>query len=81
MKVSRKKVEAQVKRAVKAGRSAAHRLMVAGDETLTKLGDAARRRTKARKSKSVLKQVGKAVLVTGAVVAAGTVARRRLKAH
>jgi hypothetical protein len=78
-KVSRKKVEAQVKQAVKAGRAAAERLMRAGDETLTKLGDAARRRSRARKTKSVLKGVGKAVLLTGVVVAAGTAARRRLR--
>lgn len=83
MRVSRKKVEAGIKMAAAAvtvaGKKAAHKLALLGDDTLVKAGDAARRRKRARTTKSVLKGVGKVALVTGAVVAGRAALRSRKK--
>lgn len=83
MATKRKKVEAGIKMAAAAvtlaSKKAARKLALAGDDTLVKLGDAARRRRRARTSKSVLKTVGTVALVTGAVVAGRAVLKRRAK--
>jgi hypothetical protein len=81
MAIRRKQVEAGIKTAVAAvkvaGKKAARQLALAGDETLVKMGDAAKRRRRARTTKSVLKTVGKAALVTGAVVAGRAAIKRK----
>jgi len=83
MRVNRKKVEAGIKMAAAAvtvaGKKAARKLALVGDETLVKAGDAARRRQRARATKSVLKGVGKVALITGAVVAGRAALKRRAK--
>lgn len=83
MRVSRKKVEAGIKMAAAAvtvaGKKAAHKLALLGDDTLVKAGDAARRRKRARTTKAVLKGVGKVALVTGAVVAGRAALKSRKK--
>src|SRR5687767_1702087 len=80
MRIKRKKIEAGLKTAAAAaavaGRKAASKLALVGDETLVKLGDAARRRRRARTTKAVLKGVGKAALVTGVVVAGRAALKR-----
>ena len=81
MRINRKKVEAGLKVAAvtarTAGRKAASQLAIAGDEALRRLGEGAKKRQRARQNKSTLKKLGKVALVTGAVVAVRTVARRR----
>ena len=83
MTVTRKKVEAGIKRAAAAatvaGKRAASKLALLGDETLVKAGEAARRRQRARTGKAILKNVGKVALVTGAVVAGRAALKRRSK--
>ncbi len=83
MPIKRKKVEAGIKMAAAAvtvaGKKAARKLALAGDDTLVKLGNAARRRQRARTTKSVLKSVGKLALVAGAVVAGRAALKRRAK--
>jgi len=83
MRVNRKKVEAGIKMAAAAvtvaGKKAAHKLALLGDDTLVKAGEAARRRKRARTTKAVLKGVGKVALVTGAVVAGRAALKRRGK--
>jgi len=83
MPVTRKKVEAGIKVAAAAvtvaGKKAARKLALMGDDTLVKVGDAARRRQRARTTKSVLKGVGKVALVTGVVVAGRAAMKRRKK--
>ena len=83
MTVTRKEVEAGIKRAAAAmtvaGKKAARKLALLGDDTLVKAGDAARRRKRARAGKAVLKNVGKVALVTGAVVAGRALVKRRAK--
>lgn len=83
MRIKRKKIEAGLKTAAAAaavaGRKAASKLALVGDETLVKLGDAARRRRRARTTKAVLKGVGKAALVTGVVVAGRAALKNRGK--
>jgi hypothetical protein len=84
MRTRRKKVEdgirmaaAAVKEAGTRATQAARKLAVVGDDALVKLGDAARRRKRARAGKSVLKTVGTAALVTGVVVAGRTAMKKR----
>ena len=83
MKVTRKKVEAGIRMATAAvavaGKKTARKLALAGDESLVKLGQAARRRQRARTAKAVLKGVGKAALVTGVVVAGRAALKGRKK--
>ena len=83
MRIKRKNLEAGLKTAAAAvtvaGRKAASKLALVGDETLVKMGDAARRRRRARTTKAVLKGVGKAALVTGVVVAGRAAIRKRAK--
>jgi hypothetical protein len=81
MPTKRKKVEAGIKMAAAvvtlAGKKVARKLALAGDDTLVKLGNAARRRQRARTTESVLKSVAKVALVTGAVVAGRAALKRR----
>ena len=81
MKTRRKKIEAGLRSAAEAataaGKRAAQKLALAGDDALVQLGDAARRRKRARAGKSLLKTVGKAALVTGVVVAGRAVVKKR----
>jgi len=83
MTVTRKKVEAEIRKAAAAltvaGKKTARKLALMGDDSLVKLGQAARRRKRARTTKSVLKNVGKVALVTGAVVAGRAALKRRSK--
>ena len=51
------------------GIKAAKKAVVATEDMLVKLGDAAKKRQRARKTKSALKTAGKAVLLLGAGVA------------
>jgi hypothetical protein len=84
MRTRRKTVEEGIRTAAtavkvagnKAAR-AARKLAVVGDDALVKLGDAARRRKRARAGKSVLKTVGTAALVTGVVVAGRAAMKKR----
>ena len=84
MTTGRKKVEAGLKKArvaaavaTVAGKKAARKLALAGDDALVRLGEAARRRQRARQGKAMLKSVGKAALVTGVVVATRAVMKKR----
>jgi hypothetical protein len=83
MTVTRKKVEAGIKMAAAAvtvaGKKTARKLALLGDESLVKLGQAARRRQRARTTKAVLKGVGKVALVTGVVVAGRAAMKKRAK--
>ena len=84
MRTGRKKVEDKIRMATAAVKVAgtkaartARKLAIAGDDALVKLGDAARRRKRARAGKSVLKTVGAAALVTGVVVAGRAAMKRK----
>ena len=81
MRTKRKKVEAGLRMAAAAvktaGTKAARKLALVGDDALVKLGDAARRRKRARTGRGVLKTVGAAALVTGAVVAGRAAMRKK----
>jgi hypothetical protein len=81
MKIDRKRVKAAAAlagaAATAAGKKAADRLVVKADDVLARVGDAARKRRRARTAKSALKTVGKLALVTGAGVATVYAVRRR----
>jgi predicted house-cleaning NTP pyrophosphatase (Maf/HAM1 superfamily) len=55
--------------ATEVGRKAAKRVAVAADTMMVKLGEAAKKRQRARTAKSALKTAGKVALVVGAGVA------------
>ena len=57
------------------GRKAAKRVALATDTMLVKLGEAAKKRQRARKAKSALKTAGKIALVLGATAATAIGAR------
>ena len=61
--------------ATEAGKKAAKRVALAADTMLVKLGDAAKKRQRARKAKSALKTAGKVALVLGATAATAIGAR------
>ncbi len=58
------------------GKKAAKRAAAAADSMIVKLGDAAKKRQRARKAKSALKTAGKVALVLGAGAATVFGARR-----
>ena len=61
--------------ATEAGKQAVKRVALAADTMLVKLGDAAKKRQRARKAKSALKTAGKVALVLGATAATAIGAR------
>lgn len=63
------------------GKKAVKQVALAADDLMVKLGDAAKRRRRARKAKSALKTVGKVALVVGAGTATVIGARRVLAAN
>ena len=60
------------------GKKAVKQVALAADDLMVKLGDAAKRRQRARKAKSALKTAGKVALVIGAGAATAIGARRVL---